>query len=170
MAEERIGERVLIEPCLREADGQELDRPWFFGSECDGAFAEYTTVAARHAYPIESALSDIELASFPCSYATAENLLTRSNTQAGDRVLVTGASGGVGSAAVQLARARGARVIAFHATGRTIAPSTIASMARILNRPFTGLPFLVVPTSGTTVPLIARRLTPPSQFAGQGSY
>lgn len=110
---DRIGERVLVEPCLREANGRELERPWFFGSECDGAFAEYTTVAARHAYPIESPLSDTELASFPCSYATAENLLSRSNTQAGERVLITGASGGVGSAAVQLARARGARVIAI---------------------------------------------------------
>ena len=110
---DRIGERVLVEPCLREANGRELERPWFFGSECDGAFAEYTTVAARHAYPIESPLSDTELASFPCSYATAENLLSRSHTQAGERVLITGASGGVGSAAVQLARARGARVIAI---------------------------------------------------------
>ena len=109
---ERIGERVLIEPCLREANGRELERPWFFGSECDGGFAEYTTVAARHAHRIESGLSDIELASFPCSYSTAENLLARSNTQSGETILITGASGGVGSAAVQLARARGARVIA----------------------------------------------------------
>lgn len=109
---DRIGERVLIEPCIREANGQELERPWYFGSECDGGFAEYTVVASRHAYRIESALSDTELASFPCSYSTAENLLTRSKTGPGDRVLVTGASGGVGSAAIQLARARGARVIA----------------------------------------------------------
>jgi NADPH:quinone reductase-like Zn-dependent oxidoreductase len=108
----RIGERVLIEPCLREANGQELERPWYFGSECDGGFAEYVTVASRHAYRIESSLSDTELASFPCSYSTAENLLTRSRVGPGDRVLVTGASGGVGSAAVQLAKARGARVIA----------------------------------------------------------
>ena len=109
---DRIGERVLIEPCLREANGQELERPWYFGSECDGGFAEYTVVASRHAYRIESPLGDIELASFPCSYSTAENLLTRSRVGPGDRVLVTGASGGVGSAAVQLAKARGARVIA----------------------------------------------------------
>ena len=108
----RIGERVLIEPCLREADGRELDRPWYLGSECDGGFAEYTVVAARHARRIDSALSDIELASFPCSYSTAENMLTRSHVGSGDRVLVTGASGGVGSAAIQLARARGARVTA----------------------------------------------------------
>jgi NADPH:quinone reductase-like Zn-dependent oxidoreductase len=109
---DRIGERVLIEPCLREANGQELERPWYFGSECDGGFAEYTVVASRHAYRIESPLGDIELASFPCSYSTAENLLTRSGVGPEDRVLVTGASGGVGSAAVQLAKARGARVIA----------------------------------------------------------
>jgi len=109
---DRIGERVLIEPCLREANGRELERPWYFGSECDGGFAEYAVVASRHACRIESPLSDTELASFPCSYSTAENLLTRSGVGPGDRVLVTGASGGVGSASVQLAKARGARVIA----------------------------------------------------------
>jgi len=105
-----IGERVLIEPCIREANGKILDQPWYFGSECDGAFAEYTIVAARHAYKIDSELSDADLASFPCSYSTAENLLTRANVNSGERVLITGASGGVGSAAVQLAKARGAYV------------------------------------------------------------
>ena len=112
IGEHRIGERVLVEPCIREANGQMLEQPWYFGSECDGGFASYTVVASRHAYRINSQLTDTELASFPCSYSTAENLLTRSNTKAGDIVLVTGASGGVGSAAVQLARARGAQVIA----------------------------------------------------------
>ena len=38
----RIGERVLVEPCLREANGHTLEIPWFFGSECDGGFAQYT--------------------------------------------------------------------------------------------------------------------------------
>ncbi len=117
---DRIGERVLIEPCLREANGQELERPWYFGSECDGGFAEYTVVASRHAYRIESPLGDIELASFPCSYSTAENLLTRSGVGPEDRVLVTGASGGVGSASVQLAKARGARVIAVTSPAKSV--------------------------------------------------
>ncbi len=109
---DRIGERVLIEPCIWEVRGEELKRPWYFGSECDGGFAEYAVIAARHAYKIDSELSDIELASFPCSYSTAENMLTRANVKHGERVLITGASGGVGSAAVQLAKARGANVLA----------------------------------------------------------
>jgi NADPH:quinone reductase-like Zn-dependent oxidoreductase len=116
---DRIGERVLVEPCIREANGQKLERPWYLGSECDGGFAEYTVVASRHAYRIESALSDVALASFPCSYSTAENLLTRSNVEPGDRVLVTGASGGVGSAAVQLAKARASRVIAVTSSAKS---------------------------------------------------
>jgi NADPH:quinone reductase-like Zn-dependent oxidoreductase len=133
----RIGERVLVEPCLREAGGKPLSRPWFLGSECDGGFAEYTRVAACHAYKIESELSDVALASFPCSYSTAENLLTRTQVRPGDTVLVTGASGGVGSAAVQLAKARGARV--FAVTGadksgaliRLGAERTLARQARL---------------------------------------
>lgn len=108
----RIGDRVLVEPCLWEIQGKQLEQPWFLGSECDGGFAEYTVVASRHAHTIESKYSDADLASFPCSYSTAENLLTRAKVSKGDQVLVTGASGGVGSAAVQLAKARGADVIA----------------------------------------------------------
>ena len=109
----RIGERILIEPCIREANGATLEMPWYFGSECDGGFAQYTKVAARHAYAVDSDLSDVALASFPCSYSTAENMLTRAQVGPGDTVLITGASGGVGSATVQLAQARGASVIAI---------------------------------------------------------
>ncbi|NOJ06976.1 alcohol dehydrogenase family protein [Vibrio splendidus] len=110
---DRIGERVLIEPCLTEVYGRDLSQPWYFGSECDGGFAEYTKVAAKHAYAVNSTMSDVELASFPCSYSTAENMLTRANVAEADRVLISGASGGVGSAAIQLAKARGAYVIAI---------------------------------------------------------
>ncbi|AMO57435.1 alcohol dehydrogenase [Endozoicomonas montiporae] len=112
VSETRIGERVLVEPCIREADGKVLEQPWYFGSECDGGFAEYTTVSERHAHKVSSSMTDVELASFPCSYSTAENMLTKSAVKSGETVLVTGASGGVGSAAVQLAKARGATVIA----------------------------------------------------------
>lgn len=108
----RIGERVIIEPCITHANGKDLPRPWYFGSECDGGFAQYTRVASCHAYRVESSFSDVELASFPCSYSTAENMLHRAKVSHTDRVLITGASGGVGSAAIQLAKARGAYVVA----------------------------------------------------------
>jgi len=109
----RMGERVLIEPCLDEVNGEPIDPPWYFGSECDGGFAEYTVVSSKHAYSIHSDLSDVELATFPCSYSTAENMLTRADVKRDECVLVSGASGGVGSAVVQLAKARGAKVIAI---------------------------------------------------------
>ena len=129
----RIGERTLIEPCIREAGGKVLETPWYFGSEMDGGFAQYTRVAARHAHAIECDLTDIELASFPCSYSTAENMLTRANVKEGETVLVTGASGGVGSAAVQLARARGAKVIAVTSPSKAQALIELGA-AKILNR------------------------------------
>lgn len=113
VAASRIGERVLVEPCIRFADSATQNPPWYFGSECNGGFAQYALVDTHHAYAVKSDLTDIELASFPCSYSTAENMLTRANLKAGETILVTGASGGVGSATVQLARARGANVIAI---------------------------------------------------------
>ena len=109
----RIGQRVIIEPSLQKINGEQLKNPHYFGSECDGGFAEYTVVSNEHAHEIKSDYSDIELASFPCSYSTAENLLTRANVTKDDIILISGASGGVGSAAVQLSFARGAKVIAI---------------------------------------------------------
>jgi NADPH:quinone reductase-like Zn-dependent oxidoreductase len=109
----RIGQRVIIEPCLYDVNGKELENIIYFGSECDGGFAQYTTVSSKHAYKIKSDYTDAELASFPCSYSTAENMLTRSHVEKNDVILISGASGGVGSAAIQLANARGAKVIAI---------------------------------------------------------
>jgi NADPH:quinone reductase-like Zn-dependent oxidoreductase len=60
----------------------------------------------------------VELASIPCAYSTAEGMLHRAQVRAGERVLVTGASGGVGSASVQLAKRRGAEVIAIAAQSK----------------------------------------------------
>jgi NADPH:quinone reductase-like Zn-dependent oxidoreductase len=119
VSKSRLNERVLVEPCIIEANGKILEHPWYFGSECDGGFSEYTVVASCHAYQIESSLSDVELASFPCSYSTAENLLTRADVDTNDTVIVTGASGGVGSAAVQLAKSRGAKVFGITSPSKT---------------------------------------------------
>jgi NADPH:quinone reductase-like Zn-dependent oxidoreductase len=110
----RIGERVITDNWLRDpADPLNKDKIGYFGSERDGGFAEYTTIPACNAIAIRSDLSDAELATFSCSYSTAEGMLTRAKVTAADTVLIPGASGGVGGALVQLAKRRGGRVIAL---------------------------------------------------------
>ncbi len=107
----RIGERVLVRALQTvEADGQE-PAIWTFGSETNGGFAQYATARSHDALAINSRLSDVELASFPCAFSTAEGMMQRAGVKA-ERVLITGASGGVGSAAIQLAKRRGAYVTA----------------------------------------------------------
>jgi NADPH:quinone reductase-like Zn-dependent oxidoreductase len=113
----RIGERIIVEPVFRDPRDPH-DRPMYFGSEVDGAFAEYTVVPSRHAVKVDCSWTDVELASIPCSYSAAENMLTRAGVSADETVVVTGASGGVGSAAVQLAKRRGSRVIALAAPAK----------------------------------------------------
>lgn len=107
----RIGERVLVRSLMRSYVDFRPFECWTFGSECDGGFAQYAKAPARESYRVECDLTDAELASFPCAYSTAEGMLHRSSVAA-ERVVVTGASGGVGSAAVQLAKRRGAEIIA----------------------------------------------------------
>ena len=128
---QRVGQRVLVRPVLRMYAGYAPFACWYLGSECDGAFARYTKVPADAALPLHSSLSDAELATFPCAYSTAENLLTRSGVRARDRVLVTGASGGVGSAAVQLALRRGAQVVVQAAAAKHAALLELGAEASI---------------------------------------
>ncbi len=104
-----LHQRVIVDPWIRS---DKLAKYQYIGSEWDGGFAEYTVVPADNIYPINSSLSDVELATFPCAYSTAENLLTKGRVSAEDTVLIMGASGGVGSAAIQLGKIRGAKIIA----------------------------------------------------------
>jgi len=108
----RIGERVIVATMQTAYSGSDPFATTVFGSEHDGAFAEYTVAHATETHAVHCDWSDIELASIPCAYSTAENMLHRIELGA-ERVLVTGASGGVGSAAVQLAKRRGATVVAM---------------------------------------------------------
>lgn len=109
-----IGKRVITDNWLRNWDDPlNKEGVGYFGSERDGGYAEYTTVDARNVGVVESDLSDAELATFSCSYTTAEGMLARADVKAGDVVLITGASGGVGSALIQLANRRGATTVAL---------------------------------------------------------
>jgi NADPH:quinone reductase-like Zn-dependent oxidoreductase len=108
-----IGRRVLVDPWLRGGPSGDSHSTGYMGSERDGGFAEYCTVPSKNIHPISSDLSDVELATFACSWSTAEHMLQRVGLRSGETVAVPGASGGVGSALVQLAKLRGARVVAI---------------------------------------------------------
>ncbi len=133
VGETRVDERVIVRPMMRTPAAFPGLTCWTLGSECDGAFAEYVVVPAREAYRVECDWTDVELASLPCAYSTAENLLHRAGVREGERVLVTGASGGVGSAAVQLARRRGAEVIAV-ASGAKAGAVLALGAGRVVSR------------------------------------
>ena len=110
----RIGARVITDNWIRDPEEPaNRNKVGYLGSERDGGFAEYATVPSRNALTIRTEMTSPELATFSCSYSTALGMLQRARAEASDTILVTGASGGVGGALVQLAKIRGARVVAM---------------------------------------------------------
>jgi len=127
----RIGQRVMIDFGIYAGPGDDIPSHDYIGSGRPGGFAEYLAVPAENAHRVETSLSDIELASFCCAYITGEHMLRRSRVSQGERVLVTGASGGVGSGVVQLCRARGAIPYALVGAGKEAALISIGAEATI---------------------------------------
>ncbi|MGB3595190.1 MAG: zinc-binding dehydrogenase, partial [Ornithinimicrobium sp.] len=125
-----VDARVLVRSCMRtngfSATDQDTSEPnaahpdegaadametrWL-GSDFDGAFAQFVVVPASEVFTVDCDWTDAELATIPCAYGTAENMIQRAGVHRGSTVLVPGASGGVGSALVQLLKRRGATVI-----------------------------------------------------------
>lgn len=105
----RVGQRVTVDPAVRTgAGGFEM-----LGETRPGALAEYCAVHASQLIPLPDSVSDDDAACLPVAYGTSHRMLfTRGGLQPGETVLVLGASGGVGTSCVMLARSRGARVIA----------------------------------------------------------
>lgn len=126
-----LGERVLVDPMLYDGDETALAHTDYLGSERDGGFADYVTVPATNVHRIESPLTDPELASFPTAYATALRMLNRAGVAAGETVLITGASGGVGSALIQLAVVRGARPVALVGAGKAGAAVELGAVREV---------------------------------------
>ena len=62
----------------------------YFGSECDGRYAEYTRVRADNAIVVSSQLSDAELATFPCAYTTREGAIRLRDASPGYNLETTG--------------------------------------------------------------------------------
>jgi NADPH:quinone reductase-like Zn-dependent oxidoreductase len=130
--EKLIGARALVRPCMRATDFTSMENVWM-ASDFDGAFAQFVKVPAKEVFPVRCDWSDAELGTIPCAYGTAENMLHRAGVNKGDHVLVAGASGGVGSAVVQLAMRRGAVVTAI--VGKTkIEPVRTLGVNRVIVR------------------------------------
>ena len=101
----KVGDRVLVNP-LNKKKG-------LMGEMLDGGMAEYCLVAADQLVAMPDGVSFAEAASLPVAYGTAHRMLITHNTiRKGDRVLVLGASGGVGTGCAILAKLLGAEVIA----------------------------------------------------------
>jgi alcohol dehydrogenase len=101
----KIGDRVLVNPVNRKKG--------LMGEMLDGGMAEYALVAADQLIAIPEGVSHAEAASLPVAYGTAHRMLvTHDTVKPGERVLILGASGGVGTRSVILAKMLGAHVIA----------------------------------------------------------
>ncbi|MBF59413.1 zinc-binding dehydrogenase [Halomonas sp. FeN2] len=108
---ERIGQRGLLDFNIYADERRDINlTPDYYGHGADGGFAEYIAVPADQFYHVPNPeLHDAELASMGmCSYQTAYHMMTAAKVNAGERVLVSGASGGVGTALIQLCRIVGA--------------------------------------------------------------
>ncbi len=101
----KTGDRVLVNPVNR--------RKGLMGEMLDGGMAEYCLVAADQLVRMPDAVSFEDAAALPVAYGTAHRMLvTHKTVEPGERVLVLGASGGVGTGCVILAKLLGAEVIA----------------------------------------------------------
>lgn len=156
VSDDRIGERVIVEGWLRDPDDPaSREKAGYYGSERWGGYAQYATAPAVNAFAIDSDLSDAELATFPCSYSTAEYMLSRAGLGDGETVLITGASGGVGSALVQLAKRRGATVFALAGAAKMAAVGDIGA-DYVLDRDVADLPAALIEAIGRdTVEVVA---------------
>jgi len=111
VSDRRIGERGLLDFNIYADGRSDINlTPDYYGHGADGGFAEYVAVPSAQFHHIPNPeLTDAELAAMGmCSYQTAMHMLTSADIRAGERVLVTGASGGVGTALIQLCRLLGA--------------------------------------------------------------
>ncbi|MDG4881667.1 alcohol dehydrogenase family protein [Mesorhizobium sp. WSM4884] len=143
----RIGERVMVDFSIYNRDDDSLADIDYMGHGRDGGYAEYQALPAENAHVVDTDLSDVELATFCCAYLTGEQMLERAALKAGERVLVTGASGGVGSGIVQLARARGAIPYALVGKGKEQAVLDIGA-EKVITRGVADLPAAVNEATG----------------------
>jgi alcohol dehydrogenase len=110
----KAGDRVLVNPVNKKKG--------LMGEMLDGGMAEYCRVAADQLVAMPAGVSFEDAAALPVAYGTAHRMLiTHRTVKAGDKVLVLGASGGVGTGCVLLAKMLGAKVIACASSDEKLA-------------------------------------------------
>lgn len=108
-----IGTRVLIDPELGRGVDTHINRNRVLGEHLNGGLCEYVAVPAANLVPLPDDVSFEAAATLPIAIGTAWRMLTkRGRLKANEKLLVLGASGGVGSACVQIGRMAGAQVFA----------------------------------------------------------
>ena len=170
-----MGKRILVRACMRLNGFDSQETAWM-ASDFDGAFAHYVIVPASEVFPVFCDWDDAELATIPCAYATAETMLHRAKCRAGDKVLVMGASGGVGSAVVQLAKRRGAMVVAVTSADKIEAVSAIGADS-VLDRGAClvaqageeAFDLVVDNVAGTSFPMMLKLLKRGGRYASSGA-
>ena len=128
----RIGERVMVDFSIYNTDGDSLADIDYIGHGADGGYAEYCAVPAENAHLVDSPMTDAQLATFCCAYLTGEHMLDRARVAAGERVLISGAAGGVGGGLIQLCRARGAIPYAITSAAKADAVAALGAEAVVL--------------------------------------
>ena len=107
----KVGQRVLVDPVDRVGPGGLIGEMWH------GGLAEFCSVPAHHLVALPDNVSFEQAACLPVAYGTAHRMMyTVGDVQKDDKVLILGASGGVGTCAVLLAKARGCEVIVCAST------------------------------------------------------
>ncbi len=153
--EGRIGERIMVDFSLYNRDDDSLADIDYIGHGRDGGYAEYCAVPAENAHAVRTARSDAELATFCCAYLAGEHMLDRVRVAAAERVLITGASGGVGSGLVQLCRARGAIPYAIASRSKAEAVKAIGAEAVICRGEGDPVAAVEAATGGTPIDVVA---------------
>ena len=153
--ESRIGERVMVDFSIYNREDDSLADIDYIGHGRDGGYAEYCAVPADHAHLVKRNIADAELATFCCAYLTGEHMLDRAAVRAGERVLVTGASGGVGSGLVQLCRARGAVPYAIAGKGKEQAVAALGAEAVITRGEGRLVEAVLAATGGRPIDVVA---------------
>ncbi|NQS91264.1 MAG: zinc-binding dehydrogenase [Chloroflexi bacterium] len=139
----KVGDRVVINPslycgecehCLAGEESQ-CNSYGIIGDTVPGGFAEYIAVDAGNCLKIPESISFEEAAATPLVFQTAwRALMSKANIRPGDNVLILGASGGVGSASIQIAKLAGANVIAVTSNADKMSSAKQIGADLVLNR------------------------------------